>query len=184
MKKLIVVFLILSFGASFGQKVKWHSFEEAIELNKSNPKKILIDVYTDWCGWCKVMDKNTFSHPVISKYINDNFYAVKFNAESTEPVTFKDYTFTNKGSGTRSTHELAVALLNGKMSYPSIAYMDENNQLITAIPGYYDPKKIEPLLSFIVNDLYKTDQSFQDYQINFESKIDNTESTKETTKND
>jgi thioredoxin-related protein len=172
MKKIItLILLIASVSAVSGQKVKWLTFEEAVALNETNPKKILIDVYTDWCGWCKVMDKNTFSDPIISKYINDNFYAVKFDAESSSPITFRGHTFSNNGSGTRSTHELAVALLNGKMSYPSIAYMDETNQLITAIPGYYDPKKIEPLLSFIANDIYKTNQTYQDYQTSFVSKL-------------
>jgi thioredoxin-related protein len=178
MKHIIIIFLIFIGLSTYSQKVKWHTFEEAIELNKTNPKKILVDVYTDWCGWCKVMDRNTFSHPQISKYINENFYAVKFDAESTTPITFKGHTFSNKSTGTRSTHELAQALLNGRMSYPSIAYMDENNQLITAVPGYYDPKKIEPLLNFIVNDIFKTNQSFQDYQINFTSSIEDTETTK------
>lgn len=171
MKKLVVILLLIGIGQSYGQKVNWVTFEEAIALNKENPKKILVDVYTDWCGWCKKMDKDAFAHPVISKYINDNFYAVKFNAESKEPVSFKGHTFTNKGGGTRSTHELAVALLNGKMSYPSIAYMDENNQLIAAIPGYYDAARIEPLLSFIANSVYTTKQSFQEYQEAFKSKI-------------
>ena len=49
--------------------VNWMSFEEAVEKSKKEKRKIFIDVYTDWCGWCKVMDKNTFSQPVIAKYI-------------------------------------------------------------------------------------------------------------------
>ena len=171
MRNIILILLLIAFSSSYAQKVKWYSFEEAVELNKTKPKKILIDVYTDWCGWCKKMDQNTFSHPVIAEYINKNFYAVKFDAESKEAIKFKEITYTNKGTGTRSTHELAVALLNGRMSYPSIAYMDENNQLITAIPGYYDAQKIEPLLNFISKGLYKTGQSFQDYQLTFASTI-------------
>ena len=94
MKKFVFTILLIS-GLSFGsagqennEKVKWYTFEEAVDLSKNNPKKLFIDVYTDWCGWCKRMDQNTFTHPVIAKYLNENFYAVKFNAESTKPIDF------------------------------------------------------------------------------------------------
>ncbi|MCK4662346.1 MAG: DUF255 domain-containing protein [Bacteroidales bacterium] len=166
---IIVYFGIINFISA--QTVKWYTFEEAVELNKIKPKKILIDVYTDWCGWCKVMDKNTFSHPVIAKYLNMNFYPVKFNAESKEPVKFMGQTYKNEGNGSRSTHQLAYALLNGKLSYPSIAYMDGKNKLITAVPGYWPAEKIEPLLQFFVDEVYKTSRSFDDYTNNYKSKI-------------
>ena len=92
MRNIILILLLIAFSSSYAQKVKWYSFEEAVELNKTKPKKILVDVYTDWCGWCKKMDQNTFSHPVIAEYINKNFYAVKFDAESKEAIKFKEYT--------------------------------------------------------------------------------------------
>ena len=137
-------------------KVKWYTFEDAIELNKTNPKKIFIDVYTDWCSWCKVMDNKTFSNPEIAQYLNTHFYPVKFNAESTEPITFQGIKFENKQQGRRSTHELAVALLQGKLSYPSVAYMDEESRLLTAVPGYYPAAKMEPMLKYFGGDHYKT----------------------------
>ena len=69
-------------------KVKWMSWEEAVQANKKNPKKIFIDVYTDWCGWCKKMDKTTLSNPKIVKELNANFYSVKFDAEQKESINF------------------------------------------------------------------------------------------------
>ncbi len=137
-------------------KVKWYTFEEAVKLNEVNPKKIFIDVYTDWCSWCKVMDKETFSHPVIAEYLNKHFYPVKFNAESKEPVKFMGNVFENNGQGRRSPHGLAAALLQGKMSYPSVAYLDEDNKLLTAVPGYYPPEQMEPILKFFGGNHYKT----------------------------
>ena len=77
MKKLLIIaclFLALNLGA---QEVKWLTFEEAIELNRREPRKIMIDVYTDWCSWCKVMDKNTFNQAVIANYLNKTYYQVK-----------------------------------------------------------------------------------------------------------
>jgi len=135
--------------------VNWLSIEEALEKNKTQPKKILIDAYTNWCGWCKVMDKNTFSNPNIAAYINQNFYAVKFNAETFDTITYKEKKYVNNGTGNRPPHELAIEILKGQMSYPTIVYMDEKSDLITAVPGYMTPDQIEPVLIFFSQDIYK-----------------------------
>lgn len=176
MKKNILLFLsVLAFGCTaHSQKeevgdVKWYTFEEAVRLNSQAPKKIFIDVYTDWCSWCKVMDQKTFSHPDIAAYLNEYYYPVKFNAESSEPISFSGKVF-NKGEGRRSPHELAAALLQGKMSYPSVAYLDENNQLLTSVPGYVTPVQIEPILVFFGEDHYKT-ESWEDFQKKYIGKI-------------
>jgi len=176
MKKIISIFVvILGFSLSLlsqdNSKVKWYTFEQAVELAKENPKKLFIDVYTDWCGWCKRMDQITFQHPVISGYLNENFYPVKFNAESTVPVKFSGKTFINEGAGKQiSSHQLAIALLQGKMSYPSVAYMTEDLQLLTAVPGYYPPENMEPILKFFGEDNYKK-MPFDEYQKNFVTQI-------------
>ncbi len=174
MKRVLIFTFILAFSLPLfaqKQKVKWYSFEKAIEMNKKEPRKILVDVYTDWCGWCKKMKKNTFNHPKIAKYINNNFYAVRFNAESNKKVTFKGKTFVNNKNKKKKPHQLAIALLRGKMSYPSVAYLNENNQLITTVPGYYGPKDMEPILNFIINEAYKN-QSFKDFKKNFSGSFD------------
>jgi thioredoxin-related protein len=150
--------------------VKWYSIEEAVKLNEKNPKKIFIDVYTDWCSWCKVMDQKTFSHPEIAAYLNKYYYPVKFNAESKAPITFHGKVFENNGQGRRDPHELAAALLQGRMSYPSIAYLDENNQLLTAVPGYRTPAQIEPILVFFGEDHFKT-KSWEEFSQSFKGKI-------------
>ena len=177
MKKSFIFLISLAFlGCSaHSQKpaetaVKWYSFEEAVMLNQKNPKKIFIDVYTDWCSWCKVMDQKTFSHPEIAAYLNKYYYPVKFNAESKEPISFMGTVFQNKNEGRRPPHDLAVALLQGKMSYPSIAYLDENNQLLTAVPGYSTPSQIEPILVFFAENHYKS-KSWEIFSQSFKGKI-------------
>ncbi len=177
MKRLMFVFVAVAFFGCNAQSqkpaepaVKWYTFEEAIKLNEKNPKKLFVDVYTDWCSWCKVMDQKTFSHPKIAEYLNEHYYPVKFNAESTAPITFQGYEFKNEGTGRRSPHQLAAALLQGKMSYPSIAYLDGENQLLTAVPGYYTPKQIEPILVYFAEEHYKT-TAFDVFSQNFVGKI-------------
>jgi thioredoxin-related protein len=177
MRKSLIILLSIAFLGCNAQPqkqetglVKWYTFEEAVKLNEKNPKKIFIDVYTDWCSWCKVMDQKTFSNPEIAEYLNKHYYPVKFNAESKEPITFQGRVFENKSEGRRSPHELAIALLQGKMSYPSIAYMDEKNQLLTAVPGYVTPTQIEPILVFFGESHYKT-TSWETFNQNFVGKI-------------
>ncbi|MDR3287217.1 MAG: DUF255 domain-containing protein [Prevotellaceae bacterium] len=140
-------------------KIKWYTANEAFELQKKTPKKILMDVYTDWCGWCKRMDASTFTNAAVVDYLNKYYYCVKFNAEGKETVNLSGDTFTNDGKYGKS-HSFAVAVLQGKMSYPSIAYFDEKAQLITAVAGYLTPEQILPILTYFGEDSYKT----KDYQ--------------------
>lgn len=175
MKRAVVIIFIMMLGLNIHGvaqkiKVKWYTFEEAIELNKTEQRKIFIDVYTDWCGWCKKMDATTFNNPGIAKILNEKYYAVKFDAEQKEDITFKGQTFKFVPSGRRGYHELAAALLNNKMSYPSVAYLNEQNQLITAVPGYYTPDRLEPVLKFFAEDAFKS-QSFEEYSKQFKSEL-------------
>jgi thioredoxin-related protein len=171
----MLAFITGSLAVANGQiaiegNVKWYTIKQALELEKKEPRKIMIDVYTDWCGWCKRMDKETFSHPVIAAYLNSHFYPVKFNAESFDSIEFAGKKYKNEGQGQRSTHQFAVALLNGQLSYPSVAYIDESLKLLGTVPGYLTANQIEPLLNFIVEDKYKA-TTLEEYQKTFVSKI-------------
>lgn len=153
------IFSLMSFGPSKSveptQEIKWYTWQEAMEANQKEPKKMFIDMYTDWCGWCKKMDASTFKDPEVIKYMNDNFYAIKFNAEQKEEVIYDDHKFEFVKSGRRGYHQLAAALLDGQMGYPSFVYMDEEERRITISPGYKDAKKLLLELNFIAGDHYK-----------------------------
>ncbi len=143
--------------------IEWMTFDEAVKAakkNKKGDKKIFIDLYTDWCGWCKVMDKKTFADPTIAAYMNANFYAVKFNAEQKGVIDFngKEYKFV--ASGKRGYHELAANLVDGRMSYPSFVILDGDFKRLEVLAGFQDPAKFDPKLKYYGGDHYKT----KDYQ--------------------
>jgi thioredoxin-related protein len=153
------------------EKIKWLTFEEAYKLNKKKPKKIFIDVYTDWCGWCKKMDAETFTHPVIAEYMSKHFYCVKFNAECKDTIVLDGVTFVNKNPGSkRSTHQLAIELLKGKLSYPSLVFLNEQGQWITVIQSYFPPTGFEPLIHFFGENAYLK-SSWEEYKSTFTGEI-------------
>lgn len=148
---------------SVNNTLTWLSFEQAVELQKKEPRKILIDVYTDWCGWCKKMDKYTYTDQSVINNLNTKYYLVKFNAEQKEDIQFKDKTFKFKTE--YKAHELAVSLLNGQMSYPSTVFLDEDMNMLTNVPGYLTPKEINPILVYFGDNIYKT-KNWKEYSSN------------------
>jgi len=154
------------------EKIKWLSFKEAYALNKKNPKKIFIDVYTDWCGWCKRMDATTFSDPVIAKNMNKYYYAVKLDAEMSDTVVFNNTTFVNPNPGMqRSTHQLAYALLNGKLGYPTCVFLDEKFGMIQPISSYLSPDALEPILAYIGGNHMEKKVTWEAFQKTFKSEL-------------
>ncbi|HNS11225.1 MAG TPA: DUF255 domain-containing protein [Bacteroidia bacterium] len=140
--------------------IRWLSFEQAVANNDAKPKKIFVDMYTHWCGWCKRMDATTFEDPAVASYINEHYYAVKFNAETKDSIFFKDQYFQYKPE--YKSNELAAILMNGKMSYPTSVYLDGESNLISPVPGYLTAEQFLPILRYFAEDFYKT-QSWDDY---------------------
>ncbi|MBE2246428.1 MAG: DUF255 domain-containing protein [Candidatus Competibacteraceae bacterium] len=160
MKKILLFLAILTGGTQLAlhaqSDVKWKTLEQAEKANKENKKKFFIDVYTDWCGWCKVMDQQTFQHPVISEILNTYFHPVKLDAEQKTPIVFNGKTYNFVASGRNGYNELAAEMLQGKLSYPTIVYLDENLGMIQPIAGFMKPAEIEPILMYFATDSYKT----------------------------
>lgn len=172
--KIVIVFgvVLMAFSAARvnAQTIQWMTFEEAVKANETEPRKFIIDVYTDWCGWCKRMDATTFSNPVIADYINKNYYAVKMDGEYKKDIVFKGRTFKFVPNGRRGYHELPAELMGGRMSYPTIVYLDEEYNIIQAIPGYQDAKNLEPIISYFAENAYK-DVAWDEYSSSFKSAL-------------
>ncbi len=148
--------------------VRWMTFEEALKKSKTEKRPVFIDVYTDWCGWCKVMDKNTFSDPVVARLLNEKFYAVKFNGEQKEDVVFDGRTFKFVPSGRNGYHQLAAALLNNQLSYPTVVFLDEEFKMIQPLPGYRQAPEFHKIAQFIGEGYYKT-QKWDEWQTQYKS---------------
>lgn len=146
--------------------IKWMTWAQMQEAQKKKPKKIFIDIYTDWCGWCKKMDATTFENPVIAKYMSENFYCVKFNAETHDDIMFKGQKYSSDGR----YNTLATFLMQNRMSFPTTIYLDEELNLINIVPGYMDPKTAEQILSFHATNSFKT-TPWEEYQKNFKSTL-------------
>ena len=174
MKKIIVITLLLVSTTINAQEINWLSFEDAVEAQKTKPKKIIMDAYTSWCGWCKKMDKETFKNKDVVNYINEYFYAVKFDAEGNDKITFKGNEFTNPNynpnnrRGRNSSHQLSQYF--SIRSFPTIVYLDEDANLISPIPGYKSPQQLELFLKIFKTDIYKTlidREDWETYNANF-----------------
>jgi thioredoxin-related protein len=146
MKRLLsftFLFLFLGGMAMAQKKINWLTFEEAAAKTQENPKMVFVDVYTDWCGWCKKMDKETFSDPAVVAYINENFYPVKMNAEDQK----RKYMFRGK-----EYTDATMASVMRVRSYPNFVIMDASMENITQYPGYRQP---EPFLTGLTGILDK-----------------------------
>lgn len=155
----ILLVLVMVFGLSANaQEVEWLSWNEAAELAASDkkPKKIFVDIYTDWCGWCKKMDKDTFQNAEVAAYMADNFYMVKLDGEGKEDIEFKGKTFKFVPSGRKGYHEFAAALMQGKMSYPTTVFLDEEMNMLSPVPGYQKPKPFLNIAKYFGDNIYKS----------------------------
>lgn len=125
-------------------EIHWMTVEEALEAQQTEARPLLIDIYTDWCKWCKVQDKETFENAKVVEHIQANYYPVKFDAEQKEAVTFNGKSFPFKSYGKRGVNTFAIHLLGDKLSYPSIVVLDEALNHQAVLQGFQKP---EPLLS-------------------------------------
>jgi len=151
--------------------IKWYKFEEALVLNNQYPKKkIFIDVYTEWCGWCKKMDASTFKDSAIVAYMNEKFYPVKFDAERKDTITVNGNKYVNSNPNEkRGVHQIAANLLQGKMSYPSYVFLGEMGNEITVINGFKPAQEFEPVLHYYGDNEF-INMPFSEYRLKFPSR--------------
>ncbi len=166
---VLVVVGLLSFSKppkEQKEKINWLTLAEMQAAYKTQPRPILIDMYTDWCGWCKVMDKETYNNAKVAAYINEKYYAVKFNAESKDSVEWngKKYGY----NAANRSNDLAVFLMYGQMSYPTTIFLAGLTAQPAPLAGYLKPKELESPLKFFGDGAYKT-KNFPEFMKSFNS---------------
>lgn len=130
----------------------WHNFTDGIREASLTNKKVIVDVYTDWCGWCKRMEKDTYSDDGVKSYLTDNYVLVKLNAESGTKEMLGDAEIT----------QAALAKAYGVTGYPTTVFLLPDGKFITSVPGYLKPEEYLPMLKYIAEDHYKQ-MNYQDY---------------------
>ncbi|WP_456437038.1 thioredoxin family protein [Psychroserpens sp.] len=177
MKKITYIFVLalLTSVTSFAQsqEINWVTLEQALEFQKKNPKKIMMDVYTNWCGPCKMLDKNTFHNKDVVDFVNENYYAVKFDAEGDSTLSYDGKTFSNPTykaelkNRRNGVHDLTRYL---KVSaYPTIVFFDVDAKVISPIKGYQKPQQLELYLKLFLGDDYASMTTQEDFNAYYEA---------------
>lgn len=151
-------------------QINWMTWEEAMTQSREDKRKILLDIYTEWCKFCKHMEKTTFQQPDIAAYINANFYPVKLDAELKKELEYKDETYNFVKNGKMGYHELAAELLRGRLSFPALVFLDEELNIIQSFVGYKSPRQFEQIATYFASDQYKR-TPWSTYQRSFKSMI-------------
>jgi thioredoxin-related protein len=161
----ILLFLLMAFVPEpKANHVKWMSLQEAGDHLKKEKRPVLIDLYTDWCGWCKVMDKKTYSNNKVAEYLEDKFYAVRVNAETREKIIWDDKPY-NYNSSYRA-NEFAIYITKGRLEFPTTIIIPADGSEPQAVAGYLETKDFELIAKYFGEGGY-TKISFEDYQKSF-----------------
>ena len=132
--------------------LQWISLEQARIRMEKEKRPILIDLYTDWCGWCREMDKKTYANPRVAEYLSSRFYTVRLNAETRENISWnnKEYHF---NPGYRS-NEFAVFLTNGRLQFPTTVFLPTDGSAPQAVPGFFPPRDFELIVRYFGDKAY------------------------------
>ncbi|HEY8659766.1 MAG TPA: DUF255 domain-containing protein [Hanamia sp.] len=160
------IFCFAKVNPSAKEKINWLSIDELNLKLKTESKPVLIDLFTNWCYWCKVMDKKTYNNPKVISYINEHFYAVKLNAETKDAIVWnnKDYQYNSQSK----LNDFTMYVTQGDVGFPTTVIFPEVKKQPASVPGFMEPKDIESILKYFGEGNYKT-QNFKEFSANFKS---------------
>jgi thioredoxin-related protein len=148
-----------------GTPISWMSVEEAAGKLQQEQRPVLIDLYTTWCGWCRQMDKRTYSNKKVAEYLQDKFYPVRVDAETHAAITWGGRTY--QFNPQYRSNEFAMYLTHGRLEFPTTIIIAPGQEP-QAIPGFLEPKDLELLVKYFGEGVYRT-TSFDVYQKGFKA---------------
>lgn len=162
------VFVLCSFKVTLTthDKLPWMNMSELKQKMKSDPKPALIDLYTNWCYWCKVMDKKTYTNSKVISYINDHFYPVKLDAETKNIIDWKDKSYSYNEN--YKVNDFTMYVTSGQPGFPTTVIFTDDHSEPISIQGFLEPKEMEPILKYFGEGAYKT-ESFEVFKTTFKS---------------
>ncbi|MEZ5046786.1 MAG: DUF255 domain-containing protein [Chitinophagaceae bacterium] len=134
--------------------IQWLTLSEVEAKMKTEPRKVYVDIYTDWCYWCKVMEKKTFANKQVIDYLNKNFYCVRINAESADSIYFQGKKYGRVPNS--KVNDLAAQWMNDQLSYPTSIFFEENFANRQPVPGYLELANMEMILTYLGENKQKT----------------------------
>jgi len=141
--------------AEIHEGVEWYDYETGMAKAAEEGKYVIIDFWTTWCHWCKVLDDKTYSQEIVQSRLADSFIAIKVNAESQEP----------QGSSDTAPPGTQLARRYGVNSYPTTWFVDPEGQPISPLPGFVEAPRFARVLDYVSTGAYKT----QDFQVYMEA---------------
>ncbi|MEZ4911921.1 MAG: DUF255 domain-containing protein [Saprospiraceae bacterium] len=167
LRGLILFIFFAGVSSSVAQnKIKWLSPDQIDSRVKNGDKKFLVYFYIDACKWCKYLDESTLSNANIAKYVNSHFYSIKMDAMDSKKFHINDEMYSTEQVGKYQFNQLALALLNGRMSFPSVVFLDEKFNKIQVFDTYMDIPDFEIVVSYFGSNHYKKTM-FRRYAHNF-----------------
>ncbi|MCC7029441.1 MAG: DUF255 domain-containing protein [Chitinophagaceae bacterium] len=163
---LFLLITLASFAQNKAAKINWLTVEEVQEKMKTEPRKVYVDIYTDWCQWCKVMDKKTFTNKDVIEYLNTHYYCIHLNAETRKVLTFKDKQYGTSSDG--KTNALAVEWTQGQLGYPTSIFFDEGFVNPMPVPGFFEVGTMEMIAKYIAENKHKS-VNFEKYKAAFKA---------------
>ncbi|GAB5563484.1 MAG: thioredoxin fold domain-containing protein [Winogradskyella sp.] len=148
---LVVILSVLLLNALPKEEVHWLTFEELETALANAPKKVIIHFYADWCVYCKKMEQSAYSKPDIIETLNAEYYAVKFNVESTDEIEFGGKRFINANVGKKRNpyHQIPEYLAgreNEELELPATVFLDEDFNIVERYYWYLSPKEMRDIL--------------------------------------